>query len=185
MAYLRGYGDDGDGASPNVLIWNSTKYPGTCKPSDAYTLGVFKELQMQLNRVAQARSLAKIAVDGDIGPGTVSLANKAIGAPANCVAIAGAADGYTNQAKIMADNAGVPGSVSSPAPTRPSTLVNAATGVETLAPSTGIAASLTNAFSGMSPLGKALAIGIVGGLGYVLLVKPPKKGARHSSARRY
>lgn len=163
MAYLSGFSDAGD-----PLVFNSTKYPGTCKPSNKSTLDVFRELQRQLNRVAQLRGLGKIAVDGDIGPGTVSLANKALGAPANCTTIAASADGYANQAKIMADNGGAPATVASPVPIRPSTIVNAVTGVEVIAPRAGIGGSVVDAWKNLTPVGKVAGLAIAGGLGYYL-----------------
>lgn len=165
--YLNGYGDDvGAGIAPNIIVFNSTKYPGICKPSNKYTLDAFKELQRQLNRVAQLRGLAKIGVDGDIGPGAVGLANKALGAPASCTSIASSAPGYASQAKIMADSGGAPATVAGPLVIKPSTLVNAATGVEVIAPSSGIAANVGNAFANMSPIAKLAAVGILGGIGY-------------------
>jgi len=179
MAYLRGYGDIGtdllggltSGAGAGaVLSYNSTKYPGTCKPSNTYTLNLFKALQSQLNRVAQLQGLSKISTDGDIGPGTVSLASRAIGAPSSCTAIAANVAGYTQQAKIMADTGGAPSSVSAPPQTKPSTIVDAITGMESPAPS-GIAASLTGLWDGLTPAGKIGAVGILGGIGYYLYKK--------------
>ncbi len=53
--------------------FNSTKYPGTCKPIDAATLAFVMDFQRQLNRVAQKLNFPKIAPDGSIGPATLAL----------------------------------------------------------------------------------------------------------------
>ena len=182
MSYLIGTGDVSisDVNVTNAIVFNSTKYPGTCKPSNSYTLGVFKELQRQLNRVATrfTNPLPKVAIDGDIGPGTVDLAYKAIGAPPSCTTIATNALGYTAQAKSMADNAGVPATISQPTSSKPSTVVDAATGVESLAPSSGIAGSVSDALANMSSTQKLAGLVILGGLAYVMLKKPKAKTSR-------
>lgn len=176
MGYLAAFGD---GSDPGAIIFNSTKYPGTCKPSDAYTLGVFKELQRQLNRLAQGKGVSKIAVDGDVGPGTVALARTVgIDSSGSCSTIAMNAAVYASIAKGLADQLGVPASVSQPTPIKAPSIVNAAGQETTVTGGGGIAASVSGAFAGMSNLEKALALGIVGGIAYVVLVKKPKRKGR-------
>lgn len=96
--------------------FNSTRVPGTCKPTNFPTLEKFKELQRQLNRVAKVKKLSPIAVDGDIGPGTVSLFNKVVGASVNCSALAVIAEAQAQMFKTLADQAGAPANVATPKP---------------------------------------------------------------------
>lgn len=126
--------------------WNSTKYPGVCKPTNFEALAKFKELQVQLNRVAHAKKVAKVVVDGDIGPGTVRLAvalaaavapdlsvtsigilamflRSQLAAATSCSAIAARADVIAKAAENYANGLQVPAKVSQPAPARPSTIV--------------------------------------------------------------
>jgi lysozyme family protein len=49
---------------------------GVCIGSNTYTKSLFTQLQQQLNRVAGARGLRRITVDGKIGSQTVALANQ-------------------------------------------------------------------------------------------------------------
>jgi len=170
--------------APMPLAFNSTKYPGLCKPSDVATLAAFKNLQSQMNRLAQAKALPKIAVDGDIGPGTVSLASKLglIGAGATCSAIAVAATFFALQAKNAADKLGAPTTVSGPAPAHPPTLVNAA-GAEFAAPAPSIGEGVMGFFTNLSTFEEVAAVGILGGIGYFVLAKKRKRGK--SRSRRY
>jgi hypothetical protein len=46
------------------------------KPINFPALAAAKDLQMQCNRIAKAKGFGTITVDGDIGPGTISLLNK-------------------------------------------------------------------------------------------------------------
>jgi hypothetical protein len=76
----------GMGADDGVLIWCSKEYPqggctplsGVVKPMTVYTAEVFKDMQNQANRCASKLSLSPTAVDGRIGTGTLSLANKIV-----------------------------------------------------------------------------------------------------------
>lgn len=52
------------------------KRGSVCKPANSATLAIFKTMQTQLNRVAQAVGVSKIAVDGDIGSGTLTLLSR-------------------------------------------------------------------------------------------------------------
>ncbi len=148
---------------------------GVCKPTNFETLTKFKALQKQLNRAATGAGLQTIAVDGDIGPGTVKLlALVQGGAQMSCSAIAIAAEGLTPQLKSIADQAGVPASVSSPKPAAPlPAVVNATTGVLTPQPAT---ASVLDAFNRLSSTEKLLAVAVIGGGAYVLLGKKKRRG---------
>ena len=67
----------------------------TCKPANFTALAAFKELQSQANRVAQMKGYKKIAVDGDLGPGTAALVNQILGMSVTCHFIAANIDGIT------------------------------------------------------------------------------------------
>jgi lysozyme family protein len=177
-----GYTPMGDIASDQ---FNSTKYPGVCKPSTITALAAFKRLQTQLNRVAFAKGLSTIAVDGDIGAGTVSLVNKLapalisdatnkmnlVGAAkvgtstiSGCVSLAGVADVVADVAESYAGTLKAPEKAPAPTPVRPPTLVNAA-GAETPAPA---GAEILTAFTSASTTMKLAMVAVVGGIGYYL-----------------
>lgn len=155
--------------------FNSTKYPGICKPMNRETLDQVVEMQNQLNRVAQNKGLPKIAPDGDVGPGTVGLVNKVkeivldlATNTSTCMGVAMNADLIASNAKMFADTAGVSATVSAPIPPRPPSFI-APTGVEIAAP--GAAAS---AAGGMSTTTMLLIGAVIIGAGYFL----SKKGRR-------
>jgi hypothetical protein len=182
--------------------WNSTKYPGVCKPTNFGALAKFKELQTQLNRVAQAKGLGKIGVDGDIGAGTVNLLRSIVTASAadrgasstgtyatvvysfassmatSCSSIAAKADVLAAALKNYANALGVSSAVSSPAPPKPSSIITS---------SGEVTAPPEYQGSGSGPIGamtagqKVFAGLALGGLAYAMLGKK-KRGA---AKRRY
>jgi hypothetical protein len=87
---------------------------GVAKPMDVATLDLFKELQRQLNRVAQAKGYSKVDVDGRIGPGTVKLYGKAFGSTTTSDGLAIASPSVQQSAKSLADLANVPATVPGP-----------------------------------------------------------------------
>lgn len=153
--------------------FNSTKIPGTCKPMNFATLDKFKELQRQMNRVAKVRGFSIIAVDGDIGPGTTSLFNKIFAQSMTCSQIATLAEAYAAQLKAIADQQGVPATVSAPKPASPPSIISPATGAIVPQPAS---ASILDAFQnmGISPT----QLMIVGGLAGLVIYKKMKKGRR-------
>lgn len=164
----------------DALLFNSTKYPGICKPSNTYTLGKFRNLQLQLNRAAQAKGIStRIAIDGDIGPGTISLCSKVIGTPANaaCSAIATMAVAHAAVASAIATAAGVPAQVTTPTPPRPSTLVLPNGGEIAAPPSSAIAANLSAQWNALSAPMKVAGVGVAAALSFVAY-KAVKKGRR-------
>jgi len=164
----------GDDAVPS---FNTTKYPGVCKPSNQATLDLVYSLQNQLNRVAHAKKLTKIAVDGDLGPATVKLLNSALGTSvASCSAITGQIAIMAANARMIADSLGVPASVSGPKPSSPPVLV-LPTGEELAAkPRSESAGFSLDALTNMStPMMIGLAALTVG-IGYYLLKSSKKKG---------
>jgi len=177
-----GYTPMGDIASDQ---FNSTKYPGICKPSTITALAAFKRLQTQLNRVAYAKGLSTIAVDGDIGPGTVSLVNKlapslitdattkmqlasatkvATSTMNGCVSLASVADVVADVAESYAGTLKAPEKAPAPAPTKPPTLVSSS-GQES-APPPG--ADILSAFTSASTPMKLAMVAVAGGVGYYL-----------------
>ena len=156
-----------------VPKFNSTKYPGTCKPSDFGTLSLFKALQEQLNRVAQVNGIAKIAVDGDVGPGTLGLMAKlglaASGTP--CTSVAAYVVTFTATTKALADTLQAPAKVSGPAPIKAPTIVTAGNLEIPAPPGAGIIGSIQN----MGTPAIIAAVGIAGGIGYMLFFKKKRR----------
>lgn len=147
--------------------FNSTKYPGICNPSNFETLDKFKELQRQANRLAQARGIAKIAVDGSIGPGTIGIMKQLLpGSGMTCNDIAIGAEAFTAQLRILADQAGVSKTVSGPTPVTPPKIVTQA-GVDLPAPS--------GMFGEMSTGVKVAAAGLLVVAGFMLFGPKSKK----------
>ena len=167
--------------------WNSTKYPGVCKPTNFTSLGLFQELQMQLNRLADHMGLKKVGVDGDLGPGTLKLLAqckaKGLGMPFpidTCSQVAKTAVQITTILRGTADSFGVPAKVSAPAVWHPATIVTPA-GDEVKAPEEfqrNASPGLSGALGGA---GTVVAIGALGAIVYML--HKDRKGARGKSAR--
>ncbi len=166
MYHLSGLGDV---ASSDFVNRN-----GVCKPTNFETLAKFKALQSQLNRVAQVKGLTKIAVDGDIGPGTLRLLSATgVTATGDCTAVAIIAEALTAQVQAVANAAGAPEKVSSPAPASTPSIVNVTTGIVTPQPA---AASVSDAFGRMSQTQMIIAAAAIGGVAYLTLGK--KRRAR-------
>lgn len=92
---------------------------GICKPMDTATLAVYRDLQAQANRVAHARGMKRIDVDGRIGPETVGLVEEVTMASyGQCDQVAAIADELAQAIRGTADALGAPEVVSAPR-TRP------------------------------------------------------------------
>lgn len=171
--------DESGGLTP--ADFNSTKFPGVCKPTNQKALDKILEYQRQLNRLAHQKGFAKIAVDGDVGPATLQLLGKV--SPANagssCLNAAVSADMMTPIFKQQADAAGVPATVAGPRPaTPPSYITPTGTVIKgSVLSSSGAGASLIDAFGSMSPGQKVLAAALLGGIGY-FGYKELKKGKK-------
>lgn len=125
MTYLPTMGDT---AEP--ITFNSTKYPGICKPSNPTTLHAVYDLQNQCNRIAKMKGGKIIAQDGDIGPGTLAAARFAEGflgpvpkSTASCTDLGANIIAFTAALTAKADALGAPAKVSAPVPARAPTLV--------------------------------------------------------------
>ncbi len=109
---------------------NYTVKGDICLPNNATVLALWKNLQTQINRLAVVQGVAKIAVDGRIGPGTAKAYSAVTGQPltASVNLAAAASSGMVSNLKAKADSAGAPAVVPTPPLTIAST-VNAAGGV--------------------------------------------------------
>lgn len=151
-----------------------------CKPTDLATLDKFKQLQSQLNRVANGKGLGTITVDGDLGPATVALYNKVVPAASqvsSCAELAQMATGVALAAVTAIANAlGYP---PPPAPAQPSKPVQRPDGTvyESAPPEQGSLLNRVTDFV-MSPTGLAT----LGGLGLVVYLMRRKKGASTPAA---
>lgn len=152
--------------------FNSTRYPGVCKPTNKPTMDAVVLMQNQLNRVAHKQGITKIAPDGDVGPATVGLVNKVkniildTATPSSrCIDVAQNADLIANNARMFADTASVPASVSAPKPARPPSFI-APSGKEIVPPpppGTGLAAALPGPLKNMSmPMLLLLGAAVIG-----------------------
>jgi hypothetical protein len=166
--------------------FNCTKYPGICKPMDFLTLDIVRDMQMQLNRIAKMKNLKMVAIDGDIGPGTMALAAKcdigiAAGGPVSGFALI--ADVVRDTARAKADALGAPATVSGPVPAKAPTIINAA-GVEIKAPPM-VGASLVDSVKNLG-MPTLLALGAAAiGAGYFLTKGSKKKpGIRYRTRTR-
>jgi hypothetical protein len=163
--------------------FNSTTYPGICRPSNKGALAIFKNLQAQLNRVAQGAGLSKITVDGDLGNATLALfgkiaaflsqggvsidpaRNMLIQAGAyGCVEIARNADALAMAATGVANQMNIPPKISQPSGV--STIAMPGGGTQKITTPTPAAASLVDSLSGMDPTTLLMAAGAVGAVIY-------------------
>ena len=175
----------------SVPSWNMS-IPGICKPGDKNTLFLVTGFQKQLNRVAEVKGIAKIGVDGDLGPRTLalfrqvqSLAGGTIsGDGSSCAGLAETLPQIGVQVASFADSLGAPARTSSPPAPTP-TFVSQATGQEVKVPQAG--ASVSDMFMGMSTTMKVAFVGILGGIGYFAyqaLGKPARATSSRGRTRR-
>jgi len=150
----------------------TSKFAGVCKPTNEHALLVVQLLQKQINRVSQAKGFTKIAVDGDLGPGTLAAFRKVQqsapssipGNAATCMSLAVPdLHDIAMAVKAHADALGVSATVAQPKPAVPPTFFNPKTqALQT--PSS--AAGLVDAFKTMPMPMKIAFGGIFAGIGY-------------------
>ncbi len=175
--------DTGTSSTVTSSDFNCTKYAGICKPMTLKTLGIVQAAQGQLNRVASQKGFALIQVDGGIGPDTLRLFNQcaAVGGwvpMPSVVNLAQDIENVASEANTLANSLGAPAAVAPPAATSPATFVNK-NGVEKKAPAANQQAANTGiiaAFTGLSTLAQAAAVGIVGVGLFYLSKKNRRKG---------
>lgn len=170
---LSGFGglfDDG-----SEIAFDSTKFPGICKPANKETLDVVVKFQNQLNRVAHAKGFTKIGADGDIGPGTLALFRQVQSASSgtvsgngqSCVGIANSSlPDILVEVEALADVLGAPSTVTGPRPATTPSFVNNQGGL-TANPNAG-AGSILDVFTKMSTPMKVAGVGIAAGIGFLL-----------------
>jgi hypothetical protein len=158
--------------SVDAANFNSTAIPGVCKATNQTTLNLFKELQRQLNRVLSTYGAKLIGVDGEIGPGTVGAMTVAFPAGTwNCTSIAGGADAWMPETKLLADSKGAPAQVSSPRPPKPPSIIDPITNKEKPQPTSD---SIMDFFKNMSTTEMLVGAGAVVGVAFLLM--KPKRG---------
>ncbi len=149
-----------------------------CKAANLTALNYVKELQRQLNRVAQVKGLGKIGVDGEVGPGTLALftkvqaaagAGQIAGTPTSCMGVAPDADVLGAQVKAYADSLGAPATVSAAFTAHAATIIKP-NGQEVAA------AGLFDTFSRLPGLEQFAVVAVFGGIGYMLLTGKKRKG---------
>jgi hypothetical protein len=175
----------------SVPVWNMS-IPGICKPGDKNTLFTVTGFQKQLNRVADIKGIAKIGVDGDLGPKTLglfrqvqSLAGGQIsGDGSTCAGLTESLPVIAVQVAQFADSLGAPARTSSPPAPTP-TFISQATGQEVKVPQAG--ASVADMFMGMSTPMKVAFAGVLGGIGYFAyraMAPAPSSSSRARTKRR-
>lgn len=163
---------------------------GVCKPKNFPALSAAKDLQMQLNRIAKAKSIGTIVVDGDVGPGTVGLVGRCntIGAgipgAGSCSTITGVLPAATQSAKAFADKIGAPPPTAtevSNANQSGAITVTSTTGQELLFKPPGVQAGMFEKLKSLPETVKILGGGAIV-LGGILLFKKVRGGRRSSSS---
>ncbi len=152
---------------------------GVCRAQNLPALTAVRQLQGQLNRVAQVKGYSKIAADGTIGPATLALfrlvqtaagPGTIMGDASACINIGADSDVLGQQVQSYADALGAP-AVVSPALSLGVPSIVTRSGQTVLAPDAGIAGSLAR-LSGTEQL--AL-LAVAGGIGYLLITKKKKR----------
>lgn len=151
---------------------------GICKPRNLPALAAVRELQNQMNRVAQVKGYAKTAADGAVGPGTLALfrlvqsaaSGSVMGDPTSCMGVAPDADVLGAQVKAYADSLGAPATVAGPlTPSIPTILTKSNKTV--VAPDAGLLASVAS----LSSIEKVALAGVVGGIVYLVATRKKRR----------
>lgn len=151
-----------------------------CKARNLPALAYAKELQNQLNRVAQVKHWSKIDPDGAIGPATLGLfrqvqaaaAGAILGDASSCIGVAPDVDVLSVQVRQFADTLGAPATVSPPVTaTFKAATILTKSGKTVVAPDAGIAGSLAQ----LSGAEKVALLGLAGGITYFLVTKKKRR----------
>lgn len=165
----------GGGTSTSVADFVSTG--GSCKPRNIPALNAVRELQRQLNRVADVKGFGLVSVDGSIGPATLALfrrvqaasAGSVMGDASSCITVAADSDVIAAQVKNLADAMGADEHVADPITLNVATVVTKS-GKTLAAPDQGILGALAM----LSPFEKAALAATAGGIAYLLFTLPAK-----------
>ena len=166
----------------SVTSADYTSVNGVCKARNFPALTVAKELQAQLNRVAQMKKLSKVAVDGAIGPRTLTLfravqtaaGGAVMGDPSNCMGVAADADVLSEQVKLFADSLNAPAQVSAAVSLSYPSIVTKS-GKTVVPPDAGI----TGGLASMSSIERLAIFGVAGAIGYLVYTGAKRrKGGR-------
>ncbi len=169
------------GGGTSTSASDFTNVGGVCKPQNFPALTASRELQNQLNRVAQMKGFSKISSDGAIGPGTLALfrqvqtisAGGVMGDPASCTGIAPDVDVLSGQVRAVADSLGAPATVSGPLFSNPPSILTKS-GKTIVPPDGGILGSLSQ----LSGVEKIAIVGLAGGIGYLLMTGRKRRRRR-------
>lgn len=158
------------------------KANGVCKARNFTAMNYAKNLQTQLNRVAQVKGFGKIGIDGDIGSSTLALfakvqaasSGQVMGDASDCILIAGDSDVLGDQVKTLADNLKAPAVVSGPllGGNKAGSIITKS-GKKVMAP--GASASILDSFGEMGGTQKLVLLGLLGGIGYMAFKSTKKK----------
>lgn len=169
------------GGGTSTSAADFTNVGGVCKPQNFPALTASRELQNQLNRVAQMKGFSKTSADGAIGPGTLALfkqvqsisAGAVMGDPSSCTGIAPDVDVLGGQVKAVADTLGAPATVSGPIFSNPPSILTKS-GKTLVPPDAGVLGAL----AGLSGVEKIAIVGLAGGIGYLLMTGTKKRKGR-------
>ena len=157
--------------------FNSTKFPGSCYATNKPTFDQFAFLQQQINRVSKMRGFPLIAIDGNIGPGTVAALMRIGGltaSAATCSMVAVQADLYGANTRFMADAIQAPAYVVPPRPVKPPSFFDPRTNQEVSPYPSGMFGDLS------TPMVIAIGVAVLGA-GYLLLSRPKQNPARRKN----
>lgn len=169
------------GGGTSTSASDFTNVGGVCKPQNFPALTASRELQNQLNRVAQMKGFSKISSDGAIGPSTLMLfrqvqsvsAGGVMGDASACTGIAPDVDVLSVQVKAVADSLGAPATVSGPLFSNPPSILTKS-GKTIVPPDAGILGMLSQ----LSGVEKVAIVGLAGGIGYLLMTGAKKRRGR-------
>lgn len=157
-----------------VEDFNCARIPGVCRPMSFPASAAVQKMQLQLNRVAQAKGFPRIGVDGDVGPQTIALLKRVqplVGSfkaflDTSTIGVAVLSPWIGTNLQAFADSLGAP-SVAAAPPSAPPMVSPRSGGPDVPAPK--VTGSILDAFSGMTDTQKLLFGAIALGIGATLL----------------
>ena len=156
-----------------------TQVGGVCKPANLPAITAVKAMQLQMNRLAKVKGFGTISADGSVGPATLALMAKILplsstftgmADPSSCINTSADSDVIGPIMAAYADSIGAP---AASAAGSAGTLYTK-TGKKLLVKD-GPAGDLLGGFSSMSTIEKVAVVAALGGVGYMLFAKKPKR----------